>query len=284
MRIIFSRKGFDSSSGGKPSPIFPDGRMVSLPIPDKQSPIRYADIRWQEYNLGSLVSDLTGGRIPASHFAHLDPDINSESLSRHPQWRPIFGQTGAAQGHLRKNGVQAGDIFLFFGVFRHVIQTARKLVWNTQSPRRHVLWGWLQIDEVLKVDDCDLSNCIWAKYHPHFHREHETNNTLYLARRYLTLAGVGAGEQPGAGVFPHFSEKLVLTAPSAATPSQWDLPRWFYPHDGKYPLTYHSDIARWQRTENGARLNAIARGQEFILDTADFPEAIEWLKGLLEAT
>ncbi|MBK6960624.1 MAG: hypothetical protein IPH23_05180 [Gammaproteobacteria bacterium] len=26
------QKGFDSSSGGKPSPILPDGRMVSLPI------------------------------------------------------------------------------------------------------------------------------------------------------------------------------------------------------------------------------------------------------------
>jgi hypothetical protein len=141
MRIIFSRKGFDSSSGGKPSPMMPDGRMVSLPIPDKQSSIRYGDIRWQEYDLGSLVSNLTGGRIPASDFAHLDPDINRESLSRHSEWLPIFGQTGAAQGHLRKNGVQAGDIFLFFGLFRNVINTGGKLLWDTRSPLRHVLWG-----------------------------------------------------------------------------------------------------------------------------------------------
>jgi len=281
MRIIFSRKGFDSSSGGTPSPILPDARMVSLPIPDKQSSIRYGDIRWQEYDLGSLVSNLTNGHIPASHFAHLDPDINSESLPRLSEWRPIFGQTGAAQGHLRKNGVKSGDIFLFFGLFRNVISTAGKFVWDTSSPLRYVLWGWLQIDEVLKIDNCNLS---WANYHPHFHRNSDTNNTLYIARRYLTLRGVSCAGMVGAGVFLHFSEQLMLTAPDATTPSQWELPQWFYPRDGKCPLTYHSDLARWQRTKNRTRLNAVARGQEFILDTEDFPEAIEWLKGLYKST
>ena len=62
--------------------------MVSLPIPDKTSPIRYEDIRWQKGNLGPFVSDLTGGNIPASHFAHLDPDLNASSLSRPAGWRP----------------------------------------------------------------------------------------------------------------------------------------------------------------------------------------------------
>lgn len=258
--------------------------MVSLPIPDKQSSIRYRDIRWQENDLGSLVSDLTGGRIPASHFAHLDPDINSESISRHPGWLPIFGQTGAAQGHLENNHIQAGDIFLFFSLFRNVIKTAGKLVWDTRSPLRHVLWGWLQIDKVLKVDGCNLAMYGWAKYHPHFHRNSDANNTLYVARRYLSLPGVAAGGLSGAGVFRRFSEKLVLTAPTAATPTQWELPQWFYPRDGKYPLTYHPNMDSWQRTENFTRLNAAHRGQEFILDTGDFPEAIEWLKGLLEST
>ena len=32
-RIILSRKGFDSSSGGVASPIFSDGSLCSLPIP-----------------------------------------------------------------------------------------------------------------------------------------------------------------------------------------------------------------------------------------------------------
>ena len=32
-KLILSRKGFDSGSGGCPSPIFPDGTVFSLPIP-----------------------------------------------------------------------------------------------------------------------------------------------------------------------------------------------------------------------------------------------------------
>lgn len=281
MRLIFSRKGFDSSSDGKPSPILPDGRMVSLPIPDPQSPIRYGDIRWHEYDMGALVSDLTNGRISASHGAHLDPDINRESLSRHAKWRPIFGQTGAAQGHLRKRGVRGGDIFLFFGLFRHIMSSEGKLVWDTRSPLRHVIWGWLQIDKILQIDGCCTSAYQWARYHPHFHRPSDANNTLYIAHRALTIPGLSLEGVEGAGVFPRFTERLALTAPDVATPSQWALPPWFYPRDGYYPLTYHADLARWQRTANGTRLNAVARGQEFILDTKDFPEAVAWLRALL---
>ena len=33
MKVILSRKGFDSSFGGYPSPILPDGTLISLPIP-----------------------------------------------------------------------------------------------------------------------------------------------------------------------------------------------------------------------------------------------------------
>jgi hypothetical protein len=43
MKLILSRKGFDSSTGGIPSPIFPDGRMVSLPIPDKSSTLTFGE-------------------------------------------------------------------------------------------------------------------------------------------------------------------------------------------------------------------------------------------------
>ncbi len=34
LKVILSRKGFDSSYGGCPSPILPDGTLLSLPIPD----------------------------------------------------------------------------------------------------------------------------------------------------------------------------------------------------------------------------------------------------------
>ena len=43
MKVILSRKGFDSCYGGHPSPILPDGRMISLPIPSSEDLICYKD-------------------------------------------------------------------------------------------------------------------------------------------------------------------------------------------------------------------------------------------------
>ena len=45
MKIILSRKGFDSEFGGHPSPILPDGRMISFSIPGKEDKIRYKDLK-----------------------------------------------------------------------------------------------------------------------------------------------------------------------------------------------------------------------------------------------
>lgn len=277
MKIIFSRKGFDSTYGGSPSPILPDGRMISLPIPDRKSKIRYEDITWYEYNLGELVSVLTRGRVKPHYFAHLDPDINKNSLLRRPGWRPIFGQTGPPQGHLRNNLIQTGDIFIFFGLYKKVRLSSGKFEWERRSPRRHIIWGWLQIDEMVNVDECDRSKFEWATYHPHFHRKPETNNTIYISREYLTFPGIPSSKLAGAGVFPRISEKLVLSDPDVPTPSIWKLPSWFYPRDGKIPLTCHPDLTRWERTGDGVRLKT-ARGQEFVMDTDQFHEAIGWLR------
>ena len=44
MRLIFSRKGFDSQYGEVPSPILPNGQMISLPIPS--STVRTTQSMW----------------------------------------------------------------------------------------------------------------------------------------------------------------------------------------------------------------------------------------------
>lgn len=47
MKIILSRKGFDSANGGIVSPIFNNGTMLSLPIPSKdhkKDKIKYSDL------------------------------------------------------------------------------------------------------------------------------------------------------------------------------------------------------------------------------------------------
>ncbi len=87
MRLILSRKGFDSSTGGCPSPIFPDGSMIALPIPDKRSPIRYQDLNWRGRNLGEVVVKLTRGKQRSDYRAHLDPDLREDICPREPGWR-----------------------------------------------------------------------------------------------------------------------------------------------------------------------------------------------------
>ena len=53
-RIILSRKGFDSKFGGKPSPIFRDKRIFSIPIPQEEpAPHRYKDVEYN--NLSAVV-------------------------------------------------------------------------------------------------------------------------------------------------------------------------------------------------------------------------------------
>jgi len=45
MKIVLSRKGFDSKYGGYPSPILPDRNMISLPIPDYRDSIKYSNLK-----------------------------------------------------------------------------------------------------------------------------------------------------------------------------------------------------------------------------------------------
>jgi hypothetical protein len=63
--------------------------------------------------------------------------------------------------------------------------------------------------------------------------------------------------------------------------SIWDLPAWFEPRDGRPALGYHEDPSRWTRTNDRVRLQSVARGQEFVLDTAKYSEAIPWLGTIL---
>ena len=153
MKLVLSRKGFDASSGGNASPILPDATLVSLPIPSPTSPLTYDDVWLGDQSLGPLVEDLTRGRIRAGNGAHLDPDLRECAHDRRPGWRPLFGQDGTAQGHLRNAGVGVGDLFLFFGWFRQVERTATAYRFLRGAPDLHVVFGWLQIAIIVMVED-----------------------------------------------------------------------------------------------------------------------------------
>ncbi|HBH28491.1 MAG: hypothetical protein N839_0010690 [Desulfofustis sp. PB-SRB1] len=281
MKLVLSRKGFDSSTGGVPSPIFPDGSMVSLPIPDKTSAITYGDIRHKGAPLAPVVAHLTTGRIAPHYGAHLDPDVVAPALVRQPGWRPLFGQTGPAQGHLKNHCVGAGDLFLFFGLFRRLEDQAKSLWWAADAAPCHVLWGWLQVAEVIQIDQLPAETIKWARYHPHFQRRGGANNTLYIARKRLMLAYQNCADILGAGVFPNFSLNLQLTETGSRRASLWSLPPWFNPSSRRPPLTYHANTQRWKKMAGTVKLLAASRGQEFILDCDHYPEAISWVYELI---
>ena len=137
MKLIFSRKGFDSSAGGVPSPLV-DGRPISLPIPTRMpTPTRYADLR---DGVAELVTDLTRGRVAADRPCHLDPDLDANSLVRLPGWRGVLGQVSAAQSHLSNNGVGRGDVFLFWGLYRPVVRSPAGM-WTYAGMAEHRLFG-----------------------------------------------------------------------------------------------------------------------------------------------
>lgn len=278
MKIILSRKGFDSSAGGVPSPILPDGRIVSLPIPDPRSPVRYGDIGGEGRNIGALVSNLTAGRIRRSSRAHLDPDLVAADRPRPAGWRPLFGQEGAAQGHLRNQGVGPGDLFVFFGLFQRVLWRGGRYRFDRSAPRIHLIWGWLQVARVVPVAECPGSMLRWAREHPHLSHPAAPDNVLYVARRRLSFPDGGAMDLPGSGVFTRYQRLLQLSDPRSSLPSRWRLPTWMHPGDGRSAMTYHREAARWSVSRGVTRLRTAARGQEFVFPASEYPQARRWLE------
>jgi hypothetical protein len=291
VKIIFSRKGFDSTpaAGGAPSPIYEDGSLVSLPIPEPKPSshsLSYSDIDAGGVSLGSIVEDLTSGRIARTGYAHLDPDLRFHARQRLARWKPLFGQAGAAQGHLSRQGVAPGDLFLFFGWFRDAANKGGEHAFREDAHDRHVLFGWLQVGSIH-----DISNGSappeWAAAHPHASGLYSSPNVMYVARDTLELS-CARSTLPGGGAFWQLSPELVLTAcDGEGVPqlrrSRWRLPRCFLPDAGS-GLSFHSKPSRWQvdpADRDSVLLDIVARGQEFVFDTALSPAVCAWAADLI---
>ena len=190
MKIILSRKGFDSTNGGFPSPIMPDGTLLSMPIPsdDKDS---FDDLEYAENKYSDILKQL----LPNKSFnsCHVDPDIrdNNRKLSI-DNWKAAFGQSGAAQGVLQKAGVERGDIFLFFGWFRqaevkggHFRFVSRDKGDFYEHSDLQIIYGYMQIGDILLEKD-RISEYPW---HPHASEStiEDQTNALYIPTERLSL-------------------------------------------------------------------------------------------------
>ena len=136
----------------------------------------------------------------------------------------------------------------------------------------------MQIGSVLKVGVDTIPQ--WAACHPHVASpEGRRFNTIYVSAEAFTVGGACKGVS-GAGVFGTYHDGLCLTA-HGRTRSIWSLPGWFYPSDDRVPLGYHGDLRRWSRDGDRALLQTVGRGQEFVLDAGQYPEAIWWARSLV---
>jgi hypothetical protein len=195
VKIIFSRKGFDSQYGKVASPIMPDGTLLSLPIPSQHGrPL--GDCRHGPLLVHQVAHDLTGGRINRRTLVHLDPDLSFGAVKRRPGWRPAFGQDSAEQGHLANQGVGPGDLFLFFGWYRQVEVRSGRHQYIPGAHDIHALFGWLQVGNVIPIDDSGSAvpkSHPWLHDHPHVQQagaHRGRKNTIYSASANFILAGL----------------------------------------------------------------------------------------------
>lgn len=219
MKIILSRKGFDSKAGGVPNPILPDGTLLSLPIPAKNDSLTYSDLVYGGVSYADLLAQLKPKDNKIRNWnCHLDPDIRENTRkNQETNWIAAFGQCDAPQSYLVNQGIEIGDIFLFFGWFRQTEGDIHKgtLRYLKGAPDLHVIYGYLQVGEILK-NPVDLTEkCPW---HPHASNRftNKTSNAIYLPTKLLSLDET----RNGYGTFS-FSEKRVLTM-SGRTRATWE--------------------------------------------------------------
>jgi hypothetical protein len=248
MKVILSRKGMDSEAGKTPSPILPDGTLLSFPIPDSKSKKSYAELFYNGKSLQDIIQELS----PRFDFisqktCHLDPDLYNGLDGRAENWQPAFGQCDASATHLDTMGVGVGDIFLFYGMYRQTEYRADgTLRYVRSAPIRHIIYGYMKVGEILRDPAEIKARC---PNHPHAVHIERANNRLYLPEEYGTF---------------HYDDKLVLTKPNQNSRRLWALPL-FFAKDG-ISISWQGDNKPEER-DGYAELNSVCRGQEFVITT-----------------
>lgn len=263
MKVVLSRKGMDSASGGIPSPILPDNTLLSLPIPDGESGLSYDKVAYQGHTYKEIIQQLRPSFKFEKHpFCHLDPDLYDVMVDRPEGWIPAFGQCGISARHLDKMKIGEGDVFLFYGMFRRTESHTGTLAYKKDAAIQHIIYAYLHVGEVLDTPEKIKNRCPW---HPHAINVNRPNNRLYIPSDY--------------GVFS-YDEKYLLTKPNQSSRRLWSLPA-FFAEDG-------IDIS-WQGKNKAAlidgyaELNSACRGQEFVVTakTAELEQNLcRWVEHL----
>lgn len=212
MTVILSRKGFDTSNGGIPSPILPDGTLLSMPIPSEDT-LLFSDLQYGENTYLDIALQLAP-KFP-HRKCHLDPDIRKNTrIVPIPEWKPAFGQIGSAQSYLRNNNIKTGDLFIFFGRFQQTVGDVSEgtLRFDKDSPILHIIYGYLEVGGIIQNEKLAEGGYSW---HPHGHGERldDKTNTIYEAAEKLSLRT----EQRGWGTFDYADHRVLTLGDRTAT-------------------------------------------------------------------
>ena len=215
MKIILSRKGFDSANGGIVSPIMEDGTLISFPIPaDEDDNGKFEDLFYLGESYAKILKDLNYKENPKRPNCHLDPDLSMDRRkNKIDGWLPIFGQVNSSAIYLFKNvNVQAGDLFLFFGNYHKVQYADGKYQYTKKTGDFYsdndlqVIWGYMQIGKIIKDHEAQRK----YNWHPHagdWYVKPERTNVMFIASDTLSFNE----NMPGAGILK-YREDRVLTA------------------------------------------------------------------------
>lgn len=265
MKIIFSRKGFDSSAGGFPSLIFPDGTLFSIPIPSSSDDCKYSHLPflYDGDSIQSILNQLTNNKICAgkkwiycdyfdsSQKCHYDPVRLSNSM--------ILGQASASESHLRNKKIDRGDVFLFYGWYRRVHKINNSWCYVPDAPNVHLIWAYMIIEDVFRLDtDQDKLAAIAHNQelarHPHLSREYSLPNSVYVS-----------GEN---SLLTYSANRCLSDLRHYEGRSKWRLPRGF-----NQPQAF-SYLNNFELEGNDVVIRYQGYGQEFVLDLAKV-EALE---------
>lgn len=268
MKVVLSRKGMDSTSGGMASPILPDNTLLSLPIPDLSSKNTYGDFFYKGQNLGEIIKQLRPN-FNINQTCHLDPDIYKDIENKTPnaEWKPAFGQGDISAIHLDKFGVGIGDIFLFYGMFKRTkIKSDNTLSYVHNAPIIHIIYGYMKVGEILKNEQEIKNRYPWHPHSVDLYRD-RSNNRLYLPDTYGTF---------------QYDNSLVLTKSGQKNRRLWALPE-FFSEEG-ISISWQGNN-RPVLKDGYAELNSACRGQEFVVTASTSKQEqnlCDWVEKLIQ--
>lgn len=275
MKIILSRKGFDSNTGGITSPIFENGDMVSFPIPEHiVNHVKDDNYRMLHYGNRDYSVLLENLGYCDNQKCHIDPDLSQDNrIEKIRSWVPIFGQCDQAASHLVKTAnIKEGDIFLFFGNFHHVCEQNGKFKVKRSSGDFYqdndlqVIWGYLQVGKVVTKKE-EQEKYFW---HPHAFKYYtdKSLNVMFIARESLTFNE----KIPGYGVLKYRKDR-VLTEKNHSK-ANW-----------KKRSVYDVDsiLGSRKNSSNSPNETIYYRGQWQELCLKETKESTEWVKKIIES-